>query len=98
MSGRTPRQSPEDLRANTQRILAEIRANKAKLDTCACHRFVLPVMTPYKLGLKLDCVVCGGSMDAVTAYAYGQGYQAAGKPIEHIFPNWHSDDAKEGRR
>lgn len=72
---------------DAQAILAEIKANRARLDGCARHRFDLGP-GPYKFGLKLTCLNCGGIIDAIQAYAYARGYEAAGKDPNEIIPGF----------
>lgn len=49
--------------------------NRAKLDSCKRHKFIY---NGAKFGSKLHCEICGGNMDAVQAFRYCQGYEAAG--------------------
>jgi len=74
-------------RIDSAAILAEIKANRARLDGCARHRFELGD-PPYKFGMKLTCTNCGGVMDAVHAFSYTQGYKAAGKDPNEIIPGY----------
>ncbi|UAG58633.1 hypothetical protein Guyu_038 [Pseudomonas phage Guyu] len=59
------------------RIFEEIKANRAKLEACPKHHFNIGD-PPYKFGAKFTCTNCGGTMDAVQAFRYCQGYEAAG--------------------
>ena len=72
-----------------KKLLAEIRANNAKLNGCACHRFDPPV--ELKLNLKLTCLSCGGEMRFGDIGQYIKGYEAAGKSADDIWPGWGED-------
>lgn len=72
-------------------LLEEIKANQHRLDGCKRHRFpTLPPTNeiPFRIGLKLDCINCGGSLDALQAYAYARGYAAAGGDPNDVIPGW----------
>lgn len=62
------------LRIDVQGILAEIRANNARLQSCPQHRFPPDAV----FGQKWTCTVCAGRMDAGHALAYADGVRAAG--------------------
>lgn len=68
-------------------LLAEIRANQKSLDECPRHFFDLGP-PPYRFGLKLTCQNCGGEMDAVKAFVYIQGYEAAGGNPNDVMPSF----------
>lgn len=72
---------------DSKAILAEIKANRAKLDGCARHRFELGD-PPYKFGQKFTCSNCGGTMDAVQAFRYCQGFKAAGGNPNEVIPGY----------
>jgi hypothetical protein len=68
-------------------IYEEIKENQARLDACKKHHFpTFPERVEF--GMKLDCSKCGGSMNAVHAFAYTQGYVAAGGNGNDIIPGW----------
>ena len=72
-------------------LLEEIRANQIRLDTCKRHCFPTwpPIeQTPTLIGLKVDCCNCGGRMDALHAYAYTRGFEAAGGNPNEVIPGW----------
>ena len=72
---------------NGAELLAEVRANQAKLDACPRHYFD-PGDPPYKFGSKFTCTKCGGIMDAVHAFRYVQGYKAAGANPNDVFKGY----------
>jgi hypothetical protein len=68
-------------------LLDEIKENQARLDNCNKHHFpTFPNTVTF--GMKLDCSKCGGSMNAVHAFAYTNGYVAAGGNGNDIIPGW----------
>lgn len=69
------------------KLLAEIRANHAKLDACPKHFFDAGD-PPYKFGQKFTCHNCGGVMDGIAAMHYTKGYAAAGKDPNEVFKNF----------
>lgn len=79
----------EGLNFDLALVLEEIKANQKRLDECKCHRFpTWPEHVSQRLGLKVDCINCGGTLDARMAYAYTRGYVAAGGDGNDIIPNW----------
>lgn len=68
-------------------LYAEIRANQNRLDACKRHRFDLGD-PPYEFGMKVTCQNCGGEMDAIKAFVYVQGYEAAGGDPNDVIPNF----------
>ena len=74
-------------------MLAEIRANQAKLDSCTAHRFD---QTEYeklpRLGMKLTCVRCSGTMRTIDIGYYIKGYEAHGGSANDIWPGYHGPD------
>jgi len=72
---------------DTKALLAEVQANRAKIDSCARHRFEIGD-PPYRFGAKFECTNCGGTMDAVQAFRYCQGYKAAGGDPNDVIPGY----------
>ena len=74
---------------DTQKIMREIRANHDRLDNCPRHRFD---QTEYekmpRLGMKLTCVHCSGTMDVVAISHYIKGYEAHGGDCNDIWPGF----------
>lgn len=52
-------------------ILAEVRANHARLEGCALHDF--QPIEPGKFGTKYSCPHCGGVVDGINASWYKSG-------------------------
>lgn len=72
---------------DTKALLAEVQANRAKIDSCARHRFEIGD-PPYRFGAKFERTNCGGTMDAVQAFRYCQGYKAAGGDPNDVIPGY----------
>lgn len=66
-------------------ILAEIRANNARLMSCPMHRFPADKVA---WGTKWTCTVCAGRMDAGHALAYADGVRAAGGDPKAVWPHY----------
>ena len=62
----------------TDTLLAKIKANSLKLEQCKKHSFDFPKGLALQFGEKLTCSNCGGTMDAVQAFRYCEGFEAAG--------------------
>lgn len=76
---------------NPELMLEEIKANQQRLDECKRHHFpTLPDNDTIRVAfrLKLTCSNCGGTIDALKAYAYARGYEAAGGNPNDIIPGW----------
>jgi len=73
-------------RVDVPTMLAEIRANHAKLDACDTHRFA---PDSCKFGQKMTCLKCGGTMQATDVGHYIRGYEAHGGSANDIWPNYH---------
>ena len=71
-------------------LLAEIRANRAKLKGCPCHRFI---DQKANLGKKVTCNECGGSMCLTELSGYMAGFEAAGGNANDVWPGWSGVDA-----
>ena len=68
-------------RAETDQILAGIRANTALLDGCGLpHDFQpIPQDRPNPFRQKLKCTKCGGEVDLTRGLWYNKGLEDAGK-------------------
>lgn len=75
---------------NGNDLLAEVKANAAKLSSCAKHLMPLGE-PPYKFGMHVECEKCGGSMKAVDLFRYLQGYIAAGGNPNEVSPGYWPD-------
>lgn len=61
-------------RATAQTILAEVRANHAKLNACLYHEFELIYgYKPTDFKRRYACVHCGGTIDGSAYYWHEQG-------------------------
>lgn len=69
------------------RLMAEIRANRERLDSCKRHQFMLGV-PPYKLNEERTCLNCGGKMRLLEIGAYINGYKAAGRNPVEVAPDY----------
>lgn len=74
-------------KAQAQAMLATIRANQARLDNCPKHHFNI-TQPPYAFRTKFTCTNCGGNLDALQAFAYAKGYEAAGCDPNEIIPGF----------
>lgn len=74
------------MKIDTAAILAEVRANRARLEGCKRHRFEPPALV--KLGLKLTCSACGGEMHLTDISYYIAGYEAAGGLADDVWPGY----------
>lgn len=72
-------------RMDVPSLLAEIRANRTKLDACDVHRFA---PDDYKFGQKMTCLKCGGTMQATDVGHYIKGYEAHGGSCDDIWPGY----------
>jgi len=78
--------TPQDLRSN----LAKIKENQDRLFACKRHNFG-DCPTPYHFGQTFVCLNCQGSMKAVDAFRYIQGYEAAGRNPNDILSGYRED-------
>lgn len=62
-----------------------VRQNHAKLAGCQRHRFTA---TTVKMGDKLTCESCGGTIYLTDVGNYIRGYQAAGGDARDVWPAW----------
>ena len=69
-------------------ILEAVKLNRDILNACPRHHFPELSVTPYKLGQKARCAVCGGEMDMVALNYYVRGYEASGRSGNDIVPGW----------
>ncbi len=77
-----------NLDINAVKLLAEIKANRDRLDNCPKHAFDYPTDRPLQFGEKLTCRNCGGIMDAIGAFRYAQGFEAAGGNPNEVIPGF----------
>lgn len=73
--------------AQVTALYEQVKANRIKLDACLKHRFNIGE-PPYQLGEKFVCANCAGTIDAVQAYAYARGFEAAGGNPNEIIPGF----------
>ena len=91
-SPRTP------LQAGVHQILKDVQANQQKLEQCPKHKFKTP-QPPLLLGMKLECIHCGGKLGLAGIGWYLRGYQAAGGDPNDIVEGWYGskfDEDNEG--
>lgn len=67
-------------------LLAEIRANHARLRECRRHAFERVEI--HGFGQKHTCTACGGVMKLTEIGEYIRGYEAAGGNAGDIYPGW----------
>lgn len=77
-----------DIKKDAANLLAAIKANREALDKCPKHAFDYPTERRLNFGEKLTCRNCGGKMDAVQAFVYCQGFEAAGGNPNEIIENF----------
>lgn len=68
-------------REDAQQLFREVKANLARLDGCAGHRFEVPAGATKRLdlvgnGARSRCTVCGGDMPIREARLYNAGVLA----------------------
>lgn len=71
---------------NAKTIWLEVKENLKRLDECPRHLFTA---TEAKLGQKLTCERCRGTMDLTGVGNYIRGFVAAGREAEEIWPAFH---------
>lgn len=59
-------------RASAQDMLAQVQANRAKLDACPAHAFA-PIPPVRLIGQRYRCESCGGEIDAHAYYWFMEG-------------------------
>lgn len=73
---------PEKMRG----IMAEIKAERERLDACPRHSFAGGKVTSF--GAKYLCLWCGGKLALTDISNYIRGYVAAGADANDIWPGW----------
>lgn len=71
-----------------KKVLAEIKANRKRLADCPAHLFP----DPYQFGKKVTCARCHGSLGAIEASSYCDGFKAAGGDPGAVWPAVYRDD------
>lgn len=66
-------------------IWDDVKANSARLQACARHRFD----GGFQIGQKKVCLVCGGGMGLTDIGNYIRGYEAAGGNANDVWPDFH---------
>lgn len=85
----------------SEALFAEVKANAERLAACKRHRVELGD-PPYKFGMTVTCIGCGGTMKAVDLFRYVQGFEAAGGNPNDVVPGYNpdwkpqSEEQKEG--
>jgi hypothetical protein len=73
------------LKIDVAALLADIKANQAKLSACSVHRFPDEIA----FGDHWVCERCGGHMQVGEALSYCRGYRAAGgDPQRDVWAPW----------
>jgi hypothetical protein len=78
---------------DTGALLANIRANRDRVEGCKRHRIIWPAIR--RFGMKLDCAACGGKLSLSEVGAYVRGYMAAGGNPDDVAPWWNQPLTKE---
>lgn len=68
-------------RETAQSIVLEIKANRAKLDACKRHKFIVTEV----LQRDVVCLNCSGKMRKLDALHYRDGYMAHGGNAKDVF-------------
>ena len=63
-------------------IWEEVKENHRLLRTCRRHRF----QGEFRLGQRMTCLECGGTLTTTDIHMYAKGYAAAGGKPEEIWP------------
>lgn len=82
----TPDEFADYLKKESPSIMAEVKANRAKLDGCYRHLFDIP--KPITMGAKYHCQKCGGQTSLTDIGWYIRGYVAHGGDANDIVPGW----------
>lgn len=72
-------------------LLEQIQLNRRTLDGCAVHRFSV---TEVKIGQRLTCDRCHGTMSLTDIGNYIRGYVAAGRYAADVWPAWEKGKRK----
>jgi len=72
---------------DTPSLLAAVQENYRRLNSCAKHQFAARGNN-YRIGMKLTCQNCGGTMSLTDAGHYLRGYVAHGGQAQDIIPDW----------
>uniref|UniRef100_A0AAU6VZW7 Chaperone protein DnaJ n=1 Tax=Pseudomonas phage Pavpe01 TaxID=3138545 RepID=A0AAU6VZW7_9VIRU len=75
----------------TAAMLAAIKENRRKLDACPRH-FLDIGPPPYRIGQKVECKRCNGTMSLTDAAQYARGYLAAGRHPDEVIPGFFGPD------
>lgn len=63
--------------ADTESIIAQVKANSAKLRSCGYHDFVeIPTQGDRVMGKRYHCTACGGEIDHHAYYWHKLGRRA----------------------
>jgi hypothetical protein len=71
-------------REDVVKVLADVRANRAKLEACPHHRF----QETATFGKDWICEQCGGRMQVDQVLAYCDGFAAAGGDARAVWAPW----------
>lgn len=63
-----------------------VKKNNATLDACPRHQFDAALVV--KMGDKVKCNQCGGTLPLTAISYYIRGYRAAGGNSDDIWPGW----------
>jgi hypothetical protein len=69
-------------------IWADVKVNHAKIRACVRHRFPDAEANPVKMGAKVTCTACGGTLGLTDAGYYFDGFVAAGGNPDDVWPNF----------
>jgi hypothetical protein len=72
-------------------ILDAAKANIAKRDNCARHKFK---PEEYAFGKNMECTACGCKVPLHYIHPYVQGYMAAGGDPNDIWQDWQNSPQK----
>ena len=77
-------------RAEVLSIWEQVKANQARVNSCARHKFSGERV---RLGQKMTCENCGGTMSLTDIGKYISGYEAAGKSCDDIWLGYRATKA-----
>lgn len=81
---------PQPRFPGSEELFAEVKANAERLAACKRHRVELG-NPPYKFGMTVTCIGCGGNMKAVDLFRYVQGFEAAGGNPNDVVPGYNPE-------